>query len=193
MIAVVDLTHVYQDLTQHLNDSLSVKVTANGLTIYDQAEPGGPARYAPVLSHTVNVHHDTSWTLHISRPEDALSPDQLYLPPLVLFSGLSLSFLLMLSQVFWRESERRSESLQLLNNTLNYHLDQERALRFTNERILEFSRDILCSISREGTFYRSVLPARTYSATHRRSFKASITICCWYRKIARSPSRRCLC
>ncbi len=158
MIAVVDLTHVYQDLTQHLNDSLSVKVTANGLTIYDQAEPGGPARYAPVLSHTVNVHHDTSWTLHISRPEDALSPDQLYLPPLVLFSGLSLSFLLMLSQVFWRESERRSESLQLLNNTLNYHLDQERALRFTNERILEFSRDILCSISREGTFLQ-VSPA----------------------------------
>ncbi|GGC68166.1 PAS domain S-box protein [Marinobacter halophilus] len=150
MIAVVDLTHVFEGLTQHLNDNLSVRVTTDGLTLYDQAGP--EQSQILLLSRTVNVHHDNEWTLHISMPRGTLPPDELYLPPLVLFSGLVLSFLLMLSHLFWRESVRRSESLQLLNNTLNYHLDQERALRSTNERILEFSKDILCSISREGIF-----------------------------------------
>lgn len=75
-----------------------------------------------------------------------------FLPPLLLFSGLGLSFLVMLSHQFWRESEQRSKSLKALNETLNFHLDQERQLRHTNQRILEFSRDILCSISRDGRF-----------------------------------------
>lgn len=76
----------------------------------------------------------------------------------VLFSGITLSFLLILSQFFWRKFERRSKSLQALNDALNYHLDQARALRFTNERIFEFSRDILCSIRDDGTF-RQISPA----------------------------------
>ena len=81
-----------------------------------------------------------------------------FLPPLLLFSGLGLSFLVMLSHQFWRESEQRSKSLKALNETLNFHLDQERQLRHTNQRILEFSRDILCSISRDGRFLQ-VSPA----------------------------------
>ncbi|MFO8141771.1 MAG: PAS domain S-box protein, partial [Marinobacter sp.] len=152
LIAVVDLTRIFQGLTQHLNDNLSVRVSAYGLTLFDQAGPEPSYRHTLLLSRTVNVHQDNEWTLHISMPGGVLPPGELYLPPLVLFSGLILSFLLMLSHLFWRESVRRSESLQRLNNTLNYHLDQERTLRSTNERILEFSRDILCSISREGIF-----------------------------------------
>lgn len=158
MIAVVDLTHVFQSLTQHLNDNLSVRVSAHGLTLFDQAGPEPSTRHTLLLSRTVKVHHDTEWTLHISKPRSTLASGELYLPALVFFSGLVLNFLLMLSHLFWRESVRRSESLQVLNNTLNYHLDQERALRFTNERILEFSRDMLCSISRQGIFLK-VSPA----------------------------------
>lgn len=75
-----------------------------------------------------------------------------YLAPFLLFSGLGLSFLLMLSHQFWRESERRATSLRALNNTLNFHLNQERVLRQANQRILEFSRDILCSVDPGGRF-----------------------------------------
>jgi PAS domain S-box-containing protein len=67
----------------------------------------------------------------------------------VLFSGITLSFLLILSQFFWRKFERRSKSLQALDDDLNYHLDQERALRFTNTRVFEFSRDISGELTAE--------------------------------------------
>lgn len=158
IIAVVDLEHVYQALTQHIEEGLILRVTADGLTLFNQNPDLPPKQRIDLVSRTVETHHDTRWTVHISMAAGTLSPDDLYLPPLVLFSGIGLSFLVMLSYLFWRESERRSESLEMLNNTLNYHLDQERSLRFTNERILQFSRDILCSISVDGRFL-SVSPA----------------------------------
>lgn len=74
------------------------------------------------------------------------------LPPLALFTGLTLSFLMMLSHLFWRESERRAQSLLKLNDTVSAHLQREQSLRHTNERIMEFSRDILCSIDAQGIF-----------------------------------------
>jgi PAS domain S-box-containing protein len=78
--------------------------------------------------------------------------NMLYLPPLVLFTGLTLSFLVMLSHLFWRESERRSLSLQRLNESVSAHLRREQFLRHANERIMAFSRDILCSIDDQGRF-----------------------------------------
>lgn len=157
VLALVDLQYVYQDLTRHLDNRLNVRITADELTLFNQI-PDLPSRRVDLVSRTVEAHHDARWTIHVSMPASTLPPDDLYLPPLVLFSGIGLSFLVMLSQLFWRESERRSQSLEMLNNTLNYHLEQERSLRFTNERILEFSRDILCSISIDGRFLQ-VSPA----------------------------------
>jgi PAS domain S-box-containing protein len=78
--------------------------------------------------------------------------NMLYLPPLVLFTGLTLSFLVILSHLFWRESERRSLSLQRLNESVNAHLRREQYLRHANERIMAFSKDILCSIDDQGRF-----------------------------------------
>ena len=157
-LAVVDLEHVYQSLTQHLSEGLMVRVTSDGLTLFNQNPDLPREQRIDLVSRTVKTHHDAQWMVHISMPAGTLLPDDLYLPPLVLFGGIGLSFLVMLSHLFWRESERRSESLEMLNNTLNYHLEQERGLRFTNERILEFSRDILCSISVDGRFIK-VSPA----------------------------------
>ncbi|WP_456489698.1 PAS domain-containing sensor histidine kinase [Marinobacter nauticus] len=152
VLAVVDLSHVYAGLTQHLDTGLNVRISASDHTLFDTAPDTPDSEKSLLISQVVNAHHDSGWRIDVSMPRGQLPADELYLPPLVLFSGIGLSFLMMLSQLFWRESERRSESLQMLNNTLNYHLEQERQLRHTNERILEFSRDILCSISRDGHF-----------------------------------------
>ena len=92
----------------------------------------------------IDSHHDTQ--------RGTLADSALYLPPLVLFTGPILSFLVMLSHLFWRESERRSDRLQTLNKSVSAHLVREQSLRHTNERIMEFSRDILCSINAQGIF-----------------------------------------
>jgi len=104
--------------------------------------------------HNMRVHQSSSLQL----PEGSPSWNMLYLPPLVLFTGLTLSFLVMLSHLFWRESERRSHSLRQLNESVNAHLRREQYLRHANERIMAFSRDILCSIDDQGRFI-SVNPA----------------------------------
>jgi PAS domain S-box-containing protein len=71
---------------------------------------------------------------------------------LIVSASILVVALAIASYRFWNQARQRSASLEELNNTLNYHLEQERALRYINERFLEFSRDILCSISADGTF-----------------------------------------
>lgn len=71
---------------------------------------------------------------------------------LIVSSLLLIVTLMVASYRFWNQARQRSASLEELNNTLNYHLEQERALRYINERFIEFSRDILCSIGADGTF-----------------------------------------
>ena len=152
VLAVVDLVHVYDDMTRHIDTNLAIRISSEGQNIYTTGSSADQTKKNLLVTRGIHAHHDSNWQIDISLPDSQLPGDELYLPPLVLFSGIGLSFLVMLSHLFWRESERRSDSLQLLNNTLNYHLEQERLLRHTNERILEFSRDILCSISRDGHF-----------------------------------------
>ncbi|HLV76576.1 MAG TPA: PAS domain-containing protein [Marinobacter sp.] len=82
----------------------------------------------------------------------------LWLVLLVVSTALLLVSLAIASYRFWQQARQRSASLEALNNTLNFHLEQERALRYSNERFLEFSRDILCSLDAEGTFLQ-VSPA----------------------------------
>ncbi len=76
----------------------------------------------------------------------------------ILLFGLLLSLLAILTFLFWRESERRARSLRKLNNAVNANLHREQSLRQANERIMAFSRDILCSIDAQGLFL-SVNPA----------------------------------
>src|SRR5690606_8269759 len=152
VLAVVDLVHVYDDMTRHIDTNLAIRISSEGQNIYTTGSSADQTKKNLLVTRGIHAHHDSNWQIDISLPDSQLPGDELYLPPLVLFSGIGLSFLVMLSHLFWRESDRRSDSLQLLNNTLNYHLEQERLLRHTNERILEFSRDILCSISRDGHF-----------------------------------------
>jgi PAS domain S-box-containing protein len=152
VIAMVDLTLTYETLTQHIDPEWIVTITSHGHPVLDTAPSVPPESRRLLASRDVEAHHGARWNINISIPENRPPPGELYLPPLLLFGGLGLSFLVMLSHQFWQESERRSQSLQRLNTTLNFHLHQERALRQTNERILEFSRDILCSISRDGRF-----------------------------------------
>jgi len=158
VLTVVDMTHVYETLTRHIDPDLIVAISDHGHTVFDTHPHQNPAGRIHLVSRDIEAHHETQWALDISIPEGELPPGQLYLPPLLLFTGLGLSFMVMISHQFWRESEKRSKSLKSLNETLNFHLDQERQLRHTNQRILEFSWDILCSISRDGRFLQ-VSPA----------------------------------
>jgi PAS domain S-box-containing protein len=158
VVAVVDLHHVYQGLTQQQNNTLNVAVFYEEELVYDTSPNIPKSEQRHLASAVVEAHHDNVWRIDAYIGRGSLPTDELYLPPLILFGGLGLSFLVMLIHLFWRESERRSVVLTELNDTLNYHLEEERSLRQTNEKIMEFSRDLLCSISPAGRFL-TVSPA----------------------------------
>lgn len=158
IFAVIDLEDAYGNLLKHYDGDLSLRVYYRNILIFDHSpEPATGARI-PLATRNTLPHHDSEWRIEVYTREGGLPATVLYLPPVVLFTGLILSFLMMLSHLFWRESERRSHSLRKLNSTVNAHLARELSLRQTNERIMEFSRDILCSIDSKGLF-TSINPA----------------------------------
>lgn len=156
--AVIDLEDAYSNLLQHYDGDLSLRVYYNNTPIFDLSPDTTRGARIPLATRHTNTHHDSQWRIEVYTQEGGLPATVLYLPPLVLFAGLTLSFLMMLSHLFWREAERRSRSLQELNRTVNAHLSRELSLRQANERIMEFSRDILCSIDAKGRF-TSINPA----------------------------------
>jgi len=158
LVAVVDLQSVYEGLARHLGGSLDVAISQQNQRIFDTSDELQASEKMRLASTTVEAHHDTDWRIDVYMAGGTLPSDELYVPALILYTGLGLSFLVMLIHLFWRDSERRSRVLTELNDALNFHLEEERTLRQTNERIMEFSRDILCSISPSGRFL-TVSPA----------------------------------
>lgn len=143
-LTMINLRDVLAQLMFHQRNRLPVAFRANDQYLFDTA--GGQLRERnPIAGRTVNPHHDITWEVAVYKPLDPATGNDFLLPPLILLTGVSLSFLMMLTHLYWRESERRSDSLQR-------HLEQEQRLRHTNERILNFSRDLLCTVDREGRF-----------------------------------------
>ncbi|MBL3558453.1 MULTISPECIES: PAS domain S-box protein [Marinobacter] len=158
VFAVIDLDTAYSSLLQHYDGDLSLRVYYQNILVFDLSPDTAAGTRIPLATRITNPHHDSQWRIEVYTRQGGLPATVLYLPPMVLFTGLILSFLMMLSHLFWRESERRSQSLRKLNSTVNAHLARELSLRQANERIMEFSRDILCSIDSRGLF-KSINPA----------------------------------
>ncbi|PXX92502.1 hypothetical protein DIT71_04720 [Marinobacter vulgaris] len=152
IFAVINLEDAYSSLLKHYDGDLSLRVYYSNTLIFDLSPETFRGQRIPLATRNNGAHHDSHWRIEVYTHEGGLAANALFLPPLVLFSGLILSFLMMLSHLFWQESERRSRSLRKLNGMVNAHLSRERSLRHTNERIMTFSRDILCSINTKGRF-----------------------------------------
>ncbi len=158
VVGVVNLQSVFEELSIPFSGNIEQAVFYENKKVFDSLPNLTEASKVQLTAANVESHHDHQWRIESYIAKGTLAADQVYLPPMILFGGLGLSFLVMLSHLFWRESERRSIVLRELNNTLNHHLEQERSLRKTNDRIMQFSKDLLCSISPAGRFL-AVSPA----------------------------------
>ncbi len=112
----------------------------------------------PVGERLVPIAEGAGWRLVsvINRPQALNSAG--YLPALVMLFGLTLSFLLMLSQrLAWLANER-SQRLTRLNDKLQFSLAEQMRAQKLNQRIMQFTLDVLCSIDGEGHF-REISPS----------------------------------
>lgn len=158
ILVAIDLPYIYESLKGDYRGNLSYLVKLNGQEVFNSSPNSLPESRILIASSEVAAHHNSDWRIDVFTLHNTLPADELYLPPLILFTGFGLSFLVMLSQLYWRESDRRARRLSELNNVLNFHLEEERNLRYVNERIMEFSRDMLCSVTPDGVF-RTISPA----------------------------------
>ncbi len=97
-----------------------------------------------------------SWFLlsqqHFANQDPADSFAVTYLPNLILGLGLVFSFLIMTSQRLARLALKHAEHLRLANHALQDSLREQASLQALNQRIVEFSEDILCSLDEHYRF-----------------------------------------
>lgn len=100
----------------------------------------------------------TAWTPGIPEAPANLSVIHYLTEILILFGGLALTVLIMVNRLFGAMAKARNQHLQDAYEQLQAHLAREQELRETNQRIVSFSSDLLCTIDREGRF-RFVSPS----------------------------------
>ena len=83
---------------------------------------------------------------HLVNQDPADSFAVTYLPNLILILGLIFSFLIMTSQRLARLAVKHAEHLVLANHALQASLREQASLQALNQRIVEFSEDILCAL-----------------------------------------------
>jgi hypothetical protein len=120
--------------------------------LYDSID--GPTHYAtPVSQRSLLLPHGQTWQLsaYVHNPQ-ALNAAT-HLATLTLLFGLALSFFLLLSQrLAWLATEH-SQQLQSANQDLQQSLALQLRTQNLNQRIMQFTHDVLCSIDRHGRFH----------------------------------------
>jgi len=136
----------------------TVKVYEGNTQLYASKSQGQQRFNTPVGEHFISFHHDQSWRL-VSYIDDAAAIDtSRVLPALIMLFGLILSFFLMLSQRLAGLAVAHSEYLERVNEELQRSLAGQLKAQALNQRIQQFTQDVLCSFDREGRF-REVSPS----------------------------------
>src|SRR3990167_3553858 len=151
LVASLNVTGVLDSLLGRDLKGFIVHASEGSRLLYDSAD--GPTQYAtPVSQHDLLLPHGQTWHLsaYVDNPQTLKAAK--HLATLTLLFGLTLSFFLLLSQrLAWLASER-SAQLEKANHELQQSLALQLRTQNLNQRIMQFTHDVLCSIDRQGRF-----------------------------------------
>lgn len=157
LLGVINLEQLMSGMGPPNIGRLNVNIQSHGTSLY-QAGHDTSQDLFPIWREEIHLQHEHAWTLTVSEPLASASVYDYLSESLVLFGGLTLTALLMITRLFGELSARQNLRLAEANTRLSQNLRRESQLRETNERIVTFSNDLLCTIDREGCF-RFVSPA----------------------------------
>ncbi|WP_051231695.1 PAS domain S-box protein [Stutzerimonas azotifigens] len=143
------------DIQRSFFEALAPDLSGFGVRAYD----GGTLVFSSlghgdlsVGTRELPLHHDVNLLLQTY----VASPGELYasthFSTLVMLCGLSLSFLLILSQRLASLARIRARRLKATSLELGKSLDRQLRLQALNQRIIDFSLDVVCSVDRQGRF-----------------------------------------
>jgi diguanylate cyclase (GGDEF)-like protein/PAS domain S-box-containing protein len=145
------------DLNRTLQDGLGSEPNDNGARIYqgehllfDKASsPSTEAGASKLLGPTAN-----NWRLVSYQDAGTTSLTANHLPGVVMLFGLAFSLVIMVSQRLALLAIEHSKHLQQSNRALERSLRRQAELQELNQRIMDYSMDVLCSIDAQGHFTR---------------------------------------
>ncbi|MGM0570303.1 PAS domain S-box protein [Marinobacter sp.] len=156
LLALTSVDQALQWLDNRQTAGMVVDVTSGGNTLYRTNNLSGADRLVRANA-SINLDH-ALWRLTVSEPLTGQTTEDYATETLILFGGLALTVLMMLSRLLGAMATGRNQRLEQANSQLQRHLKREQALRETNERIVNFSSDLLCTIDSEG-YFRFVSPS----------------------------------
>lgn len=143
------------DLTRTLQDGLGSEPNDNGVRVYQgehvlfdkTSHPPSLAGASTPLGPTAN-----NWRLVSYQDASTTSLTSNHLPGIVVLFGLAFSLVIMVSQRLALLAIEHSKRLQLSNQALEQSLRRQAELQALNQRIMDYSMDVLCSIDAQGRF-----------------------------------------
>jgi len=158
LVASLNVHDIMEQVLGHQLSGFIVRAYEKDQPLYDSNQTRYNRFNTSVGERLVPIAESAGWRLVsvIDRPQALNNAG--YLPALVMLFGLTLSFLLMLSQrLAWLANER-SQRLARLNDQLQFSLAEQVRAQKLNQRIMQFTLDVLCSVDAEGRF-REVSPS----------------------------------
>ena len=128
-----------------------VKVYQDQQLLYDTVEPGISAPPSQVGEELIQAG-DNNWRMVSFHSTLASMQASGFLPNLLMLLGLAFSFFLMISQRLAHVAIEHAQHLRRSNHELEQSLQRQADLQELNQRITDYSMDLLCSIDEQGHF-----------------------------------------
>ncbi|WP_044870289.1 EAL domain-containing protein [Pseudomonas sp. LFM046] len=133
-------------------DGFVLEVFEGSRRIYESRTGGDGRSLFPVGEQSTDLGPEGRWRMRTFQTLPRQDYATVYLPPLFMLFGLCFTFLLMVSQSFARLAIERSQRLRESNRELELSLQHQARLQMQNQRIMDHSMDVLCSMDEDECF-----------------------------------------
>lgn len=158
LLALVDTETALTWLAQRPTNGFNLRLISDERALFDSQLIAPDVR--EVFAETSIEFPLSTWTLSVSRSNHESYLGEYLTSTLILLGGFALTTLTMVSRLFGVIATDHNEQLQKTNVELKHYLEREQILRETNQRIIDFSSDLLCTIDQRG-YFTFVSPAST--------------------------------
>ncbi|MGH8420008.1 MAG: PAS domain S-box protein [Pseudomonas sp.] len=152
IVAIVDIQSSIKDLLGMVPDGLFVRIYERQTLLYDSSNQIPARLQSPLGELRIALHHEFDWRAVCFVDEARVQRAREAFPLLIMVFGLTLSFFFMLSQRLAGDAKVRAKHLELANDELQASLASQLHVRSLNQRIMQFTHDMLCSIDEQGRF-----------------------------------------
>lgn len=152
VVAILDIDATLKRQLGRDLDGFVLEVFEGPKRVFDSGAGHQEHSLFQVGEKSVDLGPEGRWRMRTYRALPRSDAGAVYVPPLFMLFGLGFTLLLMVSQSFSRLAVERSQRLRESNQELELSLQHQARLQLQNQRIMDHSMDVLCSIDEAERF-----------------------------------------